>query len=181
MFLFFTILPLWHCGGDRNKPLLSPGSKSHPSVWSRVCLQGRRINKALVRDENKNWQMQTLYWWGNTKRINLMSSGTTTTRWQDMVNLKKRAQESNFDHDQFAFWWWWMKKDKHSTFPPVFFKPAELSLYFQTCLHSYAAVVHHCSLFHQPLQNCSQEPVGNSAALSTSRRKHSTSQLKSSR
>lgn len=37
---FFRGVPLWRCGGDRNRPLLSPGSRSHPSAWSRVCLQG---------------------------------------------------------------------------------------------------------------------------------------------
>lgn len=62
--------------------------------------------------------------------------------------------------------WWWMEKDNHSTFfPPLFFKPMGLSLYFHTWLHSYATLVHHCSLFHQPLQNCSKEPVGNSTPV----------------
>lgn len=37
---FFRGVPLWRCGGDRNRPLLSPGSRSHPSAWSHVCLQG---------------------------------------------------------------------------------------------------------------------------------------------
>lgn len=45
------------------------------------------------------------------------------------------------------------------------FQPMGLSLYFHTWLHSYATLVHHCSLFHQPLQNCSKEPVGNSTPI----------------
>lgn len=53
-------VPLWHCGGDRNRPLLWPGSRSHPSAWSHVCLwEGRKERRKTTRVWLKDWNVLT--------------------------------------------------------------------------------------------------------------------------
>lgn len=181
--------PLWHCGDDRNRPLLSPGSRSHPSAWSHVCLWGGREKKRVCLEGSNMLTMADFFYFDSfglkqPRPVTSLSPRILTGRTWDMaIKTKKRRRRKK----KIKLWswpiyglWWWMEKDKHSTFPLFFNQWGSHCIFTLDCILTllwYIIAVCFISRCRTAVRN----RWGTQHPSSTSRHKHSTSQLKSSR
>lgn len=169
-------VPLWHCGGDRNRPLLLPGSRSHPSAWSHVCLWGGKKQTFVCLEDSKILTTTDFPWLEEPRRVTSLSTRITTARTWD-TSIKKKIKLWSWP---IYGLWWWMEKDKHSTFPLFLNQWGSHCIFTLDCILTllwYIIAVCFISRCRTAVRN----RWGTQHPSSTSRHKHSTSQLKSSR
>lgn len=187
----FGGVPLWRCGGDRNRPLLSPGSRSHPSAWSHVCLRvgGRRGgggNKAFVCLEHSKISTAADFSW----RVRSTSCRIMTGRTRDgAVKKKKKEKRRGKKKNQTLIMTnlWFVCDDGWKKTSAALF----LCFFFKTDGGSHCIFTLDCILtllwyiiavcFISRCRTAVRNRWGTQHPSSTSRHKHSTSQLKSSR